>query len=227
LGNPSFLRGGVAVRIGKVFKGVVRFALDWKALFLIRNYGALFDYGWWDSHKRKAAIDGGGRPIPWITYPCLEFVEGRILKKFQVFEYGCGNSTLWWAARTDSVVSCEHDRKWHEKIHRSLPENVKLIHKDLVYGGEYCEVITRFSNNFDVVIIDGRDRVRCAQNSVSALNLDGIIIWDNTERLEYSEGYSYLASKGFKRLDFWGMGPIDMKRWCTSIFYRQDNCLNI
>lgn len=215
------------MKMSEVFKGAVRCALDWKALLLIRNYGALFDYGWWNSHKHGEAIDGEGRPLPWITYPCLEFIEGRINKEFDIFEYGCGNSTLWWAEKTNIVISCEHDRQWHEKIHRNQPGNVRLIHQDLVYGGEYCKVINQFSNSFDIVIIDGRDRVRCAWNSVNALKLDGIIIWDNTERSEYSEGFNYLASEGFKKLDFWGMGPIDMKRWCTSIFYRQDNCLNI
>jgi hypothetical protein len=68
------------MRMSEALAGVLRFVRDWKACYLVRNRGALQEYGWWDSHKVKAVIDGKGRPIPWITYPCLEFIEDRIRK---------------------------------------------------------------------------------------------------------------------------------------------------
>ena len=48
-----------------------------------------------------------------------------------------------------------------------------------------------------------------------------------TDRVIYQEGYEFLLTNGFKRLDFWGMGPINPYSWCTSIFYRKENCLEI
>lgn len=222
------LMGGIMRRRASILaRGMLRCVSDWKALFIVRNYGMLYEYGWWHSHKKKAAIDNLGQPIPWYTYPCLEFIENRLHERFEVFEYGCGNSTLWWAARVNNVISCEHDREWYEKVNRRIPENVSLSYQELVYGGEYCQVIGQYRDQFDVVVVDGRDRVRCVKNCLNALKSDGIIVWDNTEREEYSEGFDYLDTAGFKRLDFWGIGPIDISKWCTTIFYRRGNCLNI
>ena len=214
-------------RTSRLARGLLRCALDWKALFIVRNYGMLNEYGWWDSYKKKSAVDGVGQPIPWITYPCLEFIDNRVEKRFEVFEYGCGNSTLWWASRTNSVISCEHDRAWFEKTLSNMPDNTTLICRDLVYGGEYSKVIEGYSEQFDILVVDGRDRVRCIQNSLNALKSDGIIIWDNTEREEYLEGFKFLDAAGFRRLDFWGIGPIGISKWCTTVFYRKNNCFNI
>lgn len=36
-----------------------------------------------------------------------------------VIEYGCDNSTLWWANRVKHVISCEHDRQWYEEMKKN------------------------------------------------------------------------------------------------------------
>lgn len=64
-------------------------------------------------------------------------------------------------------------------------------------------------------------------NSIKTLKDDGVIIWDNSDRVNYQEGYDFLLANGFKRLDFWGIGPVNSYSWCTSIFYRKENCLKI
>jgi predicted O-methyltransferase YrrM len=142
-------------------------------------------------------------------------------------QYGCGTSTLWWAERVSDLVVCEHDRDWFDRIKRDAPCNVTMIYKELVYGGEYSEAILGFKDCFDIVVIDGRDRVRCAKNALKALKEDGVIIWDNTERNKYQEGFDYLKAEGFKRIDFWGTGPVGIAKWCTTVFYRRNNCLEI
>ena len=37
----------------------------------------------------------------------------------------------------------------------------------------------------------------------------------------------FLEANGFTSLEFWGMGALAIRRWCTSIFYRSVNCLGI
>ena len=78
-----------------------------------------------------------------------------------------------------------------------------------------------------MIVIDGRERVCCTLNSLRALKEEGVIIWDNSDRPQYSEAYEFLVSKGFNRIDFYGMGPISAHSWCTSVFYKDKNCLNI
>jgi len=76
-------------------------------------------------------------------------------------------------------------------------------------------------------MIDGRDRVNCALQGVGALKDDGVILWDNAERAEYQKGYNFLIDQGFKRLDFWGMGPSRVVKWSTALFYRQKNVFGL
>lgn len=144
-----------------------------------------------------------------------------------VFEFGSGNSTLWWGKKVSKVISYEHDLSWYQSFKNRLPSNVEYHHCELAYGEEYSKAILDYNNAFDIIIIDGRDRVNCAKNSLGALKDHGVIIWDNSDRESYEEGYSFLIQNDFKRLDFEGHGPINSYGWSTSIFYRNNNCLGI
>jgi hypothetical protein len=144
-----------------------------------------------------------------------------------VFEYGSGNSTFWWAARAKSVVSCEHSREWYEQLSGRVPKNVELRLAALDENGQYARNVIEDSRTYHIVVIDGRDRVNCARNAVRALKADGVLVWDNSERASYASGLNLMAELGFKRLDFEGMGPVNSYSWRTSIFYKAQNCLDI
>ena len=72
--------------------------------------------------------------------------------------------------------------------------------------------------HFDVVVIDGAARVLCAWLAPRALSDEGIIVFDNADRVVYSKAYGWLASQGFARLDFWGPSPQNRYESCTSVF---------
>ncbi|MEM7086980.1 MAG: FkbM family methyltransferase [Bacteroidota bacterium] len=184
--------------------------------------------GWMDSVRYGLPVDEAGNPLPWFTYSSIHFIEGNIKASHNVFEFGSGNSTQWFANRVKDVVSLEHDLKWYEKMKDPFSKyaNISYHHKPLDTG-TYETHINHFKDTFDIIIIDGRKRIECAKNSLSALKQDGIIIWDNSDRDVYDEGYQFLVNNGFKRLDFWGLGPINSYSWCTSVFYRPLNCFNI
>ena len=193
---------------------------------LLRHDSYLRRTGWFKSFDQNLPVSNDGSPLPWFTYPAIQFLEPRIRRDFAVFEYGCGHSTLWWADRVSKIVSCEHDTSWYDKISDRVPAHVSLNLADLD-SGQYSSFVGRFDETYDIVVIDGRDRVRCAKNALSALKGNGVVIWDNSDRPEYQEGYDLLANDGFKRLDFYGLGPIGTQAWCTSVFYREENCLQI
>lgn len=192
----------------------------------MRNHSFLNADGWWNSVKTLASVDAAGAPIPWLTYPCIDLIRDRVGPCFRVFEYGSGSSTLWWAARVESLVSCEHDPDWYASTKALVPDNVDLVFRELA-DGQYCEEISNYEDRFDVVVIDGRDRVNCAKHCLPALKRNGVVIGDNSDRERYSEGLAFLQSAGFKRLDLWGNAPVAMTKSCTTIFYREGNCLNI
>lgn len=204
------------------------FTSEFGALLALRrrtNY--LKKIGWFRSFNQRLPIDNQGVTLPWYTYGAIDFIGGRVKPDMSVFEYGSGNSTAWWASHVTRVVSCEHDRQWYDKLEPCLPKNVEYLYYEFKPAGDYSGAILHYDHEFDVIVIDGKDRVICAKNSLVALKGTGIILWDNSDRDQYKDGYDWLMENGFKRLDFSGIGPINAFGWCTSVFYRSVNCFGI
>ena len=195
--------------------------------YLLKDDSYINETGWFMSMEKGQCIDAKGKPIPWMTYPGISFLQRRVNKNMSLFEYGSGNSTLWWAERVANVIACEHDREWYEKMKEIIPANTELLYFELTPRGDYSKAITKYVNKFDIVVIDGRDRVNCAKNSLDSLKPGGVIVWDNADREKYAEGYDFLINNGYKRIDFEGNGPMERFSWWTSIFYKENNCLGI
>lgn len=189
--------------------------------------GYLKDIGWVDSFIRKMPVDGRGRPLPWVTYPFIDFIEARLNSTMQIFEFGSGNSTLWYADKVKSVVSVEHDRFWYDKISHTMPDNVSLNYQAIGNNSEYAKFATNLDIEFDMVIVDGRERVNCIKNALQALCNSGVIVVDDSEREAYREGLEFLKDQGFRRIDFWGIAPAVFFKKCTTVFYRDDNVLGL
>jgi hypothetical protein len=197
------------------------------ATYSLHVKGYLREVGWFRSFEEERSVDAQGNPIPFITYPAIDFLTRRVNKNWSVFEYGSGASTLWWAGRVREVFACEHHQGWFARVKAQAPANVTLFHVPLEYGGAYCRKILDFPNRFDIVVIDGRDRGRCARNAVQALNPGGVIVWDNSERSYYRDAQNDLLGQGFRKIEFVGMAPIANETSETAIFYRPGNCLGI
>ena len=80
---------------------------------------------------------------------------------------------------------------------------------------------------FDIIIVDGRDRVNCCLESLSALSNKGVVVLDDSEREHYAEAIQFFKSNGFKELSFSGISPGLFYRKSTSVFYKDSNCLDI
>ncbi len=194
--------------------------------FLSKKY--LKPKGWVLSRYLYEPVDLDGQPIPWMTYASLHFISQKLENtSFNLFEYGSGNSTLWFSKRVKHIISVEHDTTYYEIVKKKILSltNITYILSDL--NDDYSKKILDYKDEFHIIIIDGRDRITCTKNSLNALREDGIIIWDNSDREKYQEAYDFLASVGFKKIDFKGLGPIGHIEWQTSIFYKSNNCFNI
>lgn len=189
--------------------------------------GYLSEIGWFNAFEKNTPVDSHNKPLPWFTYSFIDFLQDRLPDGLRIFEYGSGSSTRYFAEHGAEIVSVEHDKSWFEKGLTNKPESATLIFKDLDQDGEYCRAIHGEEENFDVVIIDGRDRVNCSKQAYNRLKEGGVIIWDDSERLRYDPGRKFLISKGFREIAFSGISPGLFYRKSTSIFYKSANCLNI
>lgn len=197
------------------------------AIYLDRMKETLMSVGWLESAIEKSALDEHGKPSPWYTYAALHFVRDRVKPDWRVFEYGSGQSTGWWAQRTRQVIAVEHQAGWARKVAGFQFPNTTVVFRELTEDGDYAREILQHEGLFDLVVIDGRDRVNCAKYALDKLSAKGVILWDNSDRERYQPGFDMLLSRGFRKLDFWGFGPVVTGVWMTSVFYRDGNCMGI
>jgi hypothetical protein len=176
--------------------------------------------GFYKSLNENLPIDVNGNAIPWWTYSFVDFFVDRINNSIRVFEYGSGNSTIFLASHVKIIHCVEHDFKWYHFIKNSLPKNVTSF---FVNESEYVNSIG--VGIYDVIIIDGIYRNDCAFRILDNLSINGVIIFDDTDRVEYESAFIFLKKNAFKRIDFWGLSPCSLQENCTSIFYRNNNFL--
>lgn len=182
-----------------------------------------FEYGHLRSVRTKSSVDAGGRPIPWYTYPAIEFLQQLDLSDRTVFEYGSGNSTLFWAARAARVVTVEDDEQWSAKVRMEAPANcVVLVEPDL---RRFVDAIQRYPEGFDIVVVDGpargRTRFKCATAALQHLKPGGLIILDNADWLP--ESAALLRNAGLLQVDMSGFIPIGDHTQTTSFFFHRES----
>ena len=188
-----------------------------------RYAGFLYEQGWYLSYKSGSSVDKDNNPIPWMTYSFIDFIKERLNKELKIFEFGSGNSTIFFAGKIKKITAVEHNMKWYEEVKNKVPKNAEI---KLITLADYENSII-IDEQFDIIIVDGERRNECIRNSIKALNKSGIIILDDSEREDYKSGVKYLLDQGYKVINFWGVAPGTFFNKCTSIFYKQGNCLNI
>jgi hypothetical protein len=178
--------------------------------------------GFFSSCFKMAAVSKDGKPLPWYTYPSIEFLKYRTYTDKLVLEFGGGQSTLWWAARARYVVTLEGDAEWYAKIKNKMPQNVDLRHVSMQdRSTNIAEVKAALASKalaqYDIIVIDGLYREELADIACRFLAADGMIICDNSEGYEI---YEQFKERGLDRVDFYGNAPGVVLPHCTSIYFK-------
>ena len=181
-----------------------------------------FDYAHVRSAALQQAVDADGRAVPWYTYPAIEYLRQLDFSGKTVFEYGSGNSTLFWGASAKHVVSAEEDERWYEALRSKLPANCELILETDLF--RYVDVIRRYPEGFDVIVVDGasrgRTRLKCSRVALECLRPGGLIILDNSDWLP--ESSRVLRESGLIQVDMTGFVPINGHTQTTSLFFHRE-----
>ena len=85
------------------------------------------DYGYLKSAAAMRSVDSAGSPVPWITYPAIEFLKQLDLRDKTVFEYGCGGSTVFWSGVAKRVDSVEDNEAFCREVRAALPANCTAL----------------------------------------------------------------------------------------------------
>lgn len=134
---------------------------------------------------------------PWIAKDAIEFLDLKLsTDKPTLFEWGAGNSTKWYAARCEKVVSVEHNEDWFIRVNQEKEKNSEISFIPL--GPMYWNAIAGFAPDF--VVIDGRHRKRCAEAVSRLPNKPAAILWDDAQREWYQCSMGLFDD--YKRIDF-------------------------
>lgn len=129
--------------------------------------------------------------LPWWNVAATREVERFLAARpgARVFEWGAGASTVWLARRAGEVISVEHDAGWLGKFEaQTRPfDNVRLMHRS-IETSSYVDAIEECSDLFDLIVVDGRQRVACLEKAKSRLAPNGAILFDDSGRSRYRSG---------------------------------------
>jgi predicted O-methyltransferase YrrM len=132
--------------------------------------------------------------LPYMNYEEICHLTTYISRDTNLLEIGCGSSTLYFSKIVNSIVSIEHDKKWSEQIAKELNYKAKCKWKIHLISPNFPQTHTfqpaqpgQFENylkfiknldadQFDVILVDGRDRVNSAVSSMHSLKSGGILI---------------------------------------------------
>ena len=110
-----------------------------------------------------------------------EYFLFHLDSRYDVLEYGSGESTRQIADKSKSVLSLEHNLEWYNKVRATLPKNADIVHIPTKYPHvwnkepieladgnpdnfhDYINYPLTLNRKFDLILIDGRCRGQCAK----------------------------------------------------------------
>jgi predicted O-methyltransferase YrrM len=196
----------------------------------VRGYGTAivtpfrfaFGTGHWKSSVAGRAVSPQGEPLPWYTYPAIDFLKKRDFAGKRILEFGAGQSTLWWAARSKEVVSIEADPDWERYVAAHAPANTMIRHFPIDRATRSVGDIADFLRPlapFDVIVVDGHLRPELTELAFDLLAPNGAIINDNSDWPKVQEA---VRRHECSRIDFYGFAPGVKNSACTSLVFVGD-----
>jgi len=213
---PAFL---TFVKIAVRYRWVYRIPPQHVDQVLGVCHNLVLDCGYFRSCIEERCTDANGNPIPWYTYPAIEYLSALDFSDKDVFEYGSGASSIWWGSRSKSLTTIEHVPEWYERVGMMLPANAVIALA--VNREDYVRAVR--GREYDVIIVDGMadtySRLECCIHAIKSLRHGGIIVLDNSDWLPLS--CDYLRNAGLLQVDFNGFVPGTERPQRTSIFFAQ------
>jgi predicted O-methyltransferase YrrM len=115
------------------------------------------------------------------------------IQPFVILEWGPGRSTeiMCETCPGASITSIENQKSFAEKASKALP-SVRVVHAAIPeYGpSQYpCwPLLNAIDVKYDLIFVDGRQRVSCLLTSLKVLNKNGVVILHDAQRPHYKHG---------------------------------------
>lgn len=183
---------------------------------LVARPGQIRNLPTWAKHLRRPPLTVR---LPWLPFDTIEFLENEVTSSTRVFEFGGGGSTLWFAERAGFVRTVENDLEWYEGLTTTTAtlDNTEVIYRPLSDAGEYVQAVVD-DQPWDIVVVDGRERVRCVSAAMPFVRPGGLLVLDDTDRPRYAEAGTML--RDWQSTTFRGLAPYKPVPAHTTIWRR-------
>jgi hypothetical protein len=170
-----------------------------------------------DRFDKEGAIRQG---VPWIAWPCIDYLTSYLKPEHKVFEWGGGGSTIFFLAKGCSVTTIESNEYWRNQIdarigqeyrHRWQLRFVEADSNEDPRAPLYIQSVLE-GGPWDVVLVDGWNREECLMQARETVRPGGLLLLDNANRLQYAHIPAVMRN-GWERLPFRGLGPA--RTWVT------------
>ena len=173
----------------------------------------------WRRALRRSTLESR---LPWLPFRVISVLEAHLTPSSRVFEFGGGGSTLWFSERAGTVVTVEHDEGWFPLLEGAVASlnHVTVQHrtKDENFAS-YVGAIEEYHDGwFDVVVVDGRERVRCLREAMPKVKPGGLLLLDDSDRPRYSEAHELAAT--WPSRTFKGLTPSKAVAGTTTVWTR-------
>jgi hypothetical protein len=192
-----------------------------QARLMSRSAGLIARNPRYASGLRRLAMTGGRSTVslrlPWLPFDLIDDLRERVGPRSRVFEFGGGGSTLFFLDCGAEVLTVEHDPSWMGRLEELAGTRTwSGLLQPLDDPDAYVASITEHPDDyFDVVVVDGRERARCALAALSKVRPGGWLVFDDVDRERYVEG---LQKVQWPRRDYIGFAPAKPSLAFTSVF---------
>ena len=142
---------------------------------------------------RTWRYDKCGISLPYYTKPFLDVLDNWDLSDSVVFEYGGGDSSIYYGKHAKAVYGVDDSIEYVNCIRGYALNNVFIKYRSAL--DEYINSINEQPFLFDIVIVDGAYRDECIKASINKIKKGGILIVDNWMQPEV-----YMASTEVQQL---------------------------
>jgi len=128
----------------------------------------------------------------WMGKTARQLIVDNLNENDTMVEFGSGGSTLDFSTFVKQYYSYEFNKQWFDKTSAAI-QNKNLKNINYYYTPvaipDYTNFITQFTNckigKIDKVLIDGRERVKCAKAIIPWITKDTLVFIHDWERERY------------------------------------------
>ena len=174
------------------------------------------------AHDRVSSAGPAAQGLPWIAWPCIDFMSDFVQPSHRVFEWGGGGSTLFFLKKGCRVTTVESSAEWVQE----LEQQIRALGPDARRRWDLRFVAIADNNDpavpmyigqvvdgapWDLVMVDGWSRLKCLLEAMPHVKPGGVLVLDNANQKQF-DGVPGVMQH-WERHKFCGLGVA--RSWVT------------